>query len=127
LNPLDAALDSAGRGLLLRFSWSTLGVVTVVITLAFFFWRRLKYREWPSKDDCVGVALSLLAIFNAVIVGIVFLMTNPPAIDQLSRVSVITVGLMTPIITIGYALPRLWAQFFPPKPPEPPPQDPNSK
>ena len=123
----DAALDSTGRWLLQRFSWSILGLLTVAITLAFLFWRRLKYREWPSKDDCIGVALGLLVIFNAVIVGIVFLMTNPPAIDQLSRVSVITVGLMTPIITIGYALPRLQAYFFPPKPPEPPPQDTRSQ
>jgi hypothetical protein len=47
------------------------------------------------------VALNLLAIFNAVIVGIVFVMTNPPAIDKLSCMSIITVGLMTSIIIIS--------------------------
>ena len=118
----SVALDAAGRWLLVQVDWSGLGLLTAIIVCAFLFWRRLRFGEWPSRDDCIGVALGLLGVFNAVIVGIVFVMTNPPAIETLSRSTLIIVGLVTSIVTIGYALPRLRAQFFPPRPSQPPPE-----
>jgi hypothetical protein len=119
---LSATLDSIGRWILTQIDWSTLGLLTVLIVLVFLFWRHHYFGEWPSRDDCIGVALGLLGIFNAIIVGIVFVMTNPPAIESLSRSTLVIVGLVTSIITIGYALPRLWAQFFPPRPLGRPPE-----
>jgi hypothetical protein len=53
------------------------------------------------------------------VVGVVFLLTKPPAIELLSQQALLTIGVFMPILTLGYAFPQLRELFSPPTPPIP--------
>jgi len=54
------------------------------------------------------------------VVGVVFLLTKPPAVQLLSQHALLTIGILVPIVSFGYAFPRLRALFSPPARPVPP-------
>jgi hypothetical protein len=91
----------------------------------FLVWRRWRYREWPSFEQCIVLITALLAILGAITIALVFLFTSPPAVDVLPKQSILLIGLLTPIAIFYYVLPRLHALWFPPEVGEkpPPPKD----
>src|ERR1022692_3432618 len=52
----------------------------------------------PRRPRCAGF-----------VVGVVFLLTMPPAIELLSQRALPTIGIFVPIVSLGYAFPRLRA------------------
>jgi hypothetical protein len=109
-----------GRWFLREVDYRVCGLVVLVIVLFFVFWRRWQYRSWPSKDDCFKVVVSLLGIAGGLPVCAVFLLTKPPAIQDLSGLSLAAIGLLVPIVTLAYGLPRLRVLFFPKEAPRQP-------
>jgi len=117
-------LDSAGRQILVFAEYRNLGVLIVLTLLVFVFWRRQRFSAWPSVEDCISVCTTCLAIIGGLVVGVVFLLTKPPAIQLLSQHALLTIGILVPIVSFGYAFPRLRALFSPPARPIPPTEKP---
>jgi hypothetical protein len=110
-----------GRWLLREIDYRVYGLCILAIALLFVVWRRWRYKSWPSEGDYLKVGLSLLGIASGVPVCAVFLLTKPPAIEMLSGFSLAAIGVLVPIITFAYGLPRLSALVFPKEaPPQPP-------
>jgi hypothetical protein len=57
----------------------------------------------------------LLTLWSALIVAIVFLVTEPPAIESLSSIELSVVGLVTVIAVFGQVIPDLIVLIFPPQ------------
>lgn len=117
-------LDSVGRWYLREVDYRVYGLCFLAITLFFVVWRRWRYRSWPSEGDYLKFALSLLGIGSGLPVCAVFLLTKPPAIDMLSGSALTAIGVLVPIITFAYGLPRLSALVFPKEAPPQPTIDP---
>ena len=113
-------LDSVGRWFLREVDYRVCGLVVLAVVLFFVFWRRRQYRSWPSVDDCVKLVSSLLGIAGGLLVCAVFLLTKPPAIEELSGLWLAAIGLIVPVVTIFYGAPRLKALFFPKEAPRQP-------
>jgi hypothetical protein len=44
----------------------------------FLIWRRWRYREWPSFEQCIVLITSLLALLCAITIALVFLFRECP-------------------------------------------------
>jgi len=113
-------LDSIGRWILEVFDYRILGLIVLLAIILFCFWRRLRYKIWPSRDDCFQVAMSLIGSIGGITAALVFLFTKPPAIEKLSTPMLLFLGLIVPIVIFGNAFPRLKALYFPAQAPTPP-------
>ena len=117
-----AKIDALARSLL-QTDYRIYGGCILGAVFLFLIWRRWRYREWPSFEQCIVLITSLLALLCAITIALVFLFTSPPAVDVLPKQSLLLIGLLTPITVFYYVLPRLHALLFPPevgkKPPPP--------
>ena len=120
----EGLLDSLGRQILSLAEYRIVGLFIAAILLVFVVRRRRKFHAWPRVEDCVNVCTNVLAGVGGVLVGLAFLLTKPPAVDLLSPQTLLTIGIVVPIVTFGYALPRLRTLFSPPTPPAPPTREP---
>lgn len=113
-------LNSIGRYFLLSLDARLYGLLALVAVGGFCVWRRLRYKTWPTHQDCIAFVLSLAAMFGGVTVMVVFLLTKPPAVDLLSTQLVALLGVLVPIVIFGNAYPRIRALLFPQQAPSPP-------
>lgn len=113
-------LDSVGRYFLAKSDYRIYGLLGLLAVAGFGVWRRLRYRSWPTHQDCIGFVISLAAMIGGVAVMVVFLLTKPPAIDMLSGETLALLGLLVPFVIFGNAYPRLLALIFPREAPKPP-------
>lgn len=112
-------LDAVGKQILQFAEYRIVGVLIGLVVIAFVFCRRWKSAAWSAVEDCIYVCTNGLAVVGGFLVGVVFLFTKPPAIELLSQQAPIIIGLFVPIVSFGYAFPRLRALFSPPGPPPP--------
>ncbi len=117
---LTQFLDFVGRWILTKCEYRVLGIIIAFILLGFCFWRRLRYKLWPTHEDYYQLAVGLIGTIGGLSAAIVFLFTRPPAVDLLPGTTILLLGLGMPIIIIGNAYSRLKALFFPPQAPKPP-------
>jgi len=104
------------------------GLLIAAAIVLLILWRRLRHGSWPGHEDYIALITSLVGILGGTTIGIVFLLTKPPAIDLLPSQSLLLVGLFTPIVMYSYTFPRIRALLFPPEIAEKPPEDePNSR
>jgi len=92
-----------------------LGPWIVSMILALTLWRRYRYGAWPSYTECFEVVINLAAIDSGVVIAVVFLLTDPPAVEALSPQLRVITGLITAIAILRFAIRRLQTLFFPPK------------
>lgn len=117
----DAFLDPTGRWLLTSLDYREWGFFVLIVLVVFSVWRRGRYGGWPSRDDHFRLLLSLTGATVGLTVMVVFLFTNPPAIELLSGATRVVLGLGVLIFIIfGESVPQLKALFFPTKAPKPP-------
>jgi hypothetical protein len=116
---LKELLNSTARSYLQAVDYRIYSLLIVLTVIGFLFWRRRRYDSWPSAEQCINLVIDLLAIIGAFTIGLVFLLTKPPAIELLPAESLALIGLIVPIIVIGYALSKLRGLFFPPQAPKP--------
>lgn len=88
-------------------------IFVLATSLVFVIWRRWHYESWPSRDDYLNLVIGLLGIAGGLPVGVVFLMTKPPAVDMLSGFMLAAIGLLVPIVCLAFGWPRLRALFLP--------------
>ena len=106
-------LDSVGRWILSQVDYRVAGLLTVFLVICFVICRRWRYKRWPAMAESVTVAVDVLALFTALAVGVVFLLTKPPAVETLSPQVLVMIGVVTLIAVIGQAVPSLVALFRP--------------
>jgi hypothetical protein len=116
-------LDSAARWILATCGVAVLGIILITVLVGFCFWRRLRYKQWPSQMDYFHLTLSLIGTIGGFTATLVFLFTKPPAVDLLSAPTLLFLGLIVPIVVIGTAFPQLKVLFFPTEAPKPPKDD----
>ncbi len=110
-----SSLDLIGREILQKNDYRLVAIVSLLIVLLFALVRRLRFRAWPSVTDCLRVALSLITLWSALLVGVVFLLTRPPAIESLSSTELSIMGLVTVVAVFGLVVPDLKLLIFPPQ------------
>ena len=115
-------LDSIARWILTTCDVAVLGITIICVMLSFCFWRRFRYKLWPSRDDYFHLTMSLIGTIGGFTASLVFLFTKPPAVDLLSGPTLLFLGLIVPIVVIGTAFPQLKVLFFPTEAPKPPEQ-----
>ena len=114
-------LDSFGRWLLLQTDYRIFALLALAFTLFFLLYRRLRYRSWPSVIECISVVSNVLILFSGLTVGVVFLLTKPPAVESLSPEILSIAGLVSVIALAGFVGPNLVRLFRPEvnRPPKP--------
>ncbi|MBM3776202.1 MAG: hypothetical protein FJW37_13725 [Acidobacteria bacterium] len=108
-----SSLDRIGRWFLEQIDYQAYGLLMLGGLALLFLCRRLRDGTWPAVEDCLALVVNCLAAATGVMVGIVFLLTRPPAVEVLPNHSILIIGLYVPIVTLGHALPRLRVLFFP--------------
>lgn len=106
-------LDSAGRWILQQADYRTVALLTLSVILGFLFYRHRIHGRWPSVPECISVSLHVLTLFSGFLVGAVFLLTKPPAIESLSPEVLSLTALVTVIAVFGNVGPKLLALFKP--------------
>lgn len=101
---LACQMDTFGRYFLREASASVLGLVCVVLVLILAAIRRFAQRRKLILEDLIKVFLGLLGIATGLTVAAVFLLTNPPAFDELSKDSLAVIGGVVLIVLCGLGL-----------------------
>ena len=94
------ALDHFGRAALAFVDYSVVSIAFLVVLGAFLAIHRLHRGSFPPFDSCLKVVHACGLIATGLIVGCVFLLTSPPAVDELSHESWGAIGLVTLILTL---------------------------
>ena len=116
---IGATLDGFGRSMLRLADPRALALLALFILCVFLIFRRKRYGSLPSNSECLRVVFGLLTLFSAIIVGVVFVLTDPPAIEVLSPGTLPFYGLVILIAVIGQVIPEL-LDLFKPEAKEPP-------
>ncbi len=92
-------LDHVGRSALAFADYRVVGLIILLIIAAFPIYKRWRVKRYPQIEEYfrVGEACGLLA--TGLIAGCVFLLTSPPAVEELSHESRLFIGLVTVILT----------------------------
>jgi hypothetical protein len=96
------ALNHFGRAALAFFDYRAASLTALIVVAIFIFIGRIRRGKFHPFGACVKVmeACGLIAI--GLIVGCVFLLTDPPAVDELSHEARSAIGLITLILTIYF-------------------------
>lgn len=81
-----------------------LSLLCVVLVLILAAIRKFVRRQKMTLEDLVKVFLGLLGIATGLTVAAVFLLTNPPAFDELSTDSLAIIGRVVLIVLGGLGL-----------------------
>jgi heme A synthase len=109
-----------GRVFLSSMDYRLCGLLAFMVLVIFCAWRKLRYRSWPTVQDCLNLVLGLAGMIGGITVFVVFLLTKPPAIDALSGQMLVCIGLLVPVVIFGNQGPKVWALLFPRQAPKPP-------
>jgi hypothetical protein len=93
------ALDHFGRAALAFVDYRVVSIAFLLVLGAFMAIHRLHKGSFPPFDSCLKVIHACGLIATGLIVGCVFLLTSPPAVDELSHESWGAIGLVTLILT----------------------------
>ena len=94
-----------------------LGGLCVLIVVLFVGYKKATKKE-VSTLGAARVVFALLMLFSGIVVGCVFLLTNPPACAELSSDLLSLAGLLTMIMTFGFGIKELVTLFSPMSPQE---------
>ena len=94
-----SVLDHFGRSALAFADYRVVGLTILLVIAVFTIYKRWKAKRYPEVEEYfrVGEACGLLA--TGLIAGCVFLLTSPPAVEELSHESRLVIGLVTVILT----------------------------
>jgi hypothetical protein len=95
-------LDHFGRAALAFVDYRLVSLVILVVLGAFMTIHRIHRGALPPFDSCMKVIHACGLIATGLIVGCVFLLTSPPAVDELSHESWGVIGLVTLMLTLYF-------------------------
>jgi len=97
-------LDSFGRTILSFADYRVVGLAILVAVAIFTFYKRRIRGRYPHVEEYfrIGEACGLIA--TGLVVGCVFLLTNPPAVDELSHEGKLVIGLVTVVLTLYFGV-----------------------
>jgi len=108
-------LDSAGRAILSAIDYRVAALAILLAVAAFVIWRRWRFGAFPNLEDCFRVGEACGLIVTGVIVGCVFLMTSPPAVEELSHENCAWIGMVTLALTVYFGGRTIRDSLSPPK------------
>lgn len=110
--------DAIGRWIAATFDFRFSGLASLFVVVIFVL---MKFRNDPSAvstTSCLGLAFSVFTLISATNAGAVFLLTDPPALNLLSKDSLALVGVVTVIAVYSQAGRDIVTRFrSSPKPP----------
>ena len=109
----SSLLDADYRGVAL-----TALAVGLCLTIA----KRVRLGRWPDLSDFAAGFISLLSIYSAIVIGAVFLLTRPPAINKLGDLELGSVGLVSFVCLFFLGVREAYGRFI--RKAGPPPADP---
>jgi hypothetical protein len=109
----SSLLDADYRGVAL----SALGLGMCLTTA-----KRLRSGRWPDLSDFAAGFISLLSIYSAIVIGAVFLLTRPPAIQKLGDLELGSVGLVSFVCLFFLGVREAYGRFI--RKAGPPPTEP---
>jgi hypothetical protein len=95
-------LDSTGRAILSTLDYRVVALTILLAVALFVLWRRIRHGQFPSLEDCFRVGEACGLIVTGILVACVFLMTSPPAVEELSHENCAWIGLVTFALTIYF-------------------------
>ena len=106
-------LDGIGRWILTAVDYRVLGLLCLGAALPFGIVRYWRDGGLPPFSEFLRVGSSIAAIYGAVTIAAVFLMTKPPAVELLSSESYATIGFVVTLSLLFHGIPELVRLFNP--------------
>jgi hypothetical protein len=75
-------------------------------------YKQLKLKKSPTVEELLAGIVALLSIFSGITIGIIFILTKPPAIEELSGDSLGFIGLITLVFCVGVGVRDIVKTFF---------------
>ena len=97
-----SVLDRIGRDLLAFVDYRVAALTILAVIGVFLLLKRRRDHKFPAIEACFKVAEACGLIATGLIVGCVFLLTNPPAVGELSHEARASIGLITLILTVYF-------------------------
>ena len=104
-------LDHFGRAALEFFDYRVASLTVLVVVALFVFIGRFRRGKFHELYACVKVVEACALIASGLIVGCVFLLTNPPAVDEISHESRGGIGLVTVILTMYFGAKTIYDAY----------------
>jgi len=103
------SLDSAGRTILHASDYRIVAIIALVACAGFWLLRKKQGASAPDIAEFLRLVASLFSIFGALTIGVVFLLTRPPAIELVSPETLAIVGVVVLISVTHQSGTDIWA------------------
>jgi len=80
------------------------GLTILVVFAAFTIYKRWRKKRYPQIEEYIRIGEACGLVVTGMIAGCVFLLTNPPAVDELSPETRLFIGLVTVVLTFHFGL-----------------------
>jgi hypothetical protein len=94
-----SVLDHFGRSALAFADYRVVGLTILLIIAAFTFYKRWKLKRYPQVEEYFRVGEACGLLVTGLTAGCVFLLTSPPAVEELSHESRLFIGVVTVVLT----------------------------
>jgi hypothetical protein len=110
-HPGSGSLNQAGYAILEALDYRVVSLMLLGLVLVLWIYARLRLKRHPTRDECLKAVEGGVSIAMAIIVGTVFLLTDPPAVEMLPHEMRGVVGLFTGIILFAVGYERIADSF----------------
>ena len=97
-----SSLDHLGRSVLAFADYRVVGLAILLVVAGFTLYKRLAKKRYPEVEEYFRVGEACGLVVTGLVVGCVFLLTDPPAVDELSHESKLVIGLVTVVLTFYF-------------------------
>ena len=99
-NHIPSGVDYVGHWIVdtIDFRFAALAAIVLVLVYAL---RRKRSRQEPSLADALNIAIGVISFWTALIIGAIFLLTNPVDVSALSPDTARMMGLIAVIVLVA--------------------------
>lgn len=97
---------------LLSADYRHIAITTLIIAVILAVTKFWRFKKLPSPIEGAAGILSILSIYSAIVVGSVFLLTKPPAIDRLEGIELAGIGLISFVIMLFLGIYQTYVSFW---------------
>jgi hypothetical protein len=81
------------------FRWAALAAIGLILTLVIL--KRRRGEKEPALADALNIAIGVISFWSSLMIGAIFLLTNPLDISQLSPDTARMIGLIAVIVLVA--------------------------
>jgi hypothetical protein len=82
--------------------YRVVGLTILAVFTVFTIYTRWKRQRYPDIDQYIRIGEACGLVATGMLAGCVFLLTNPPAVDELSHETRLVIGLVTVVLTFHF-------------------------